>query len=145
MRIIKLSKEVNGFDSVGACINFFEYVVPWQKGLFHIIGEGNHIAADGLKEGELVIFSYSGQIICLAKTIQLVIDKNGSASGVIINSDTKKIFKIPPKLKDLEILLHSKGYTSQIVRTRGWNKIDSIYEPIVIDFLIKHDWAEFKQ
>ena len=68
MRIIKLSKDVWGFETLGGCKAFFTHVLPWEKNRFNIVGEGFHIAPDGLDKEELVVFSYDGSLVCIAKT-----------------------------------------------------------------------------
>jgi hypothetical protein len=143
MRIVKLSPKVFGFDTVEACTAYFEHVVPWQKDSFYFAGEGHPIAKDGLQSEEIVVFSYSGNIVCVAKTKELLINDDDIPVGIQIHNSSKKIFYNTPKLVDLEGLLHSLGYNSKVVGAQGWNIIEQQYEKQVIDFIMKHDWSNY--
>lgn len=140
MRIVKLSAYELGFETIEACTAYFEHVVPWQKGIF-IMGEG-HIASDGLKKDEVILFSYSGSIVCCAKAEKLI-KENNKAIAVKVNEKTKKIFHNPPSLIELEKLLQSLGYPQQVYGVQGWNIIEAKYEPAVIDFLMKCEWKDY--
>ena len=39
-----------------------------------IMGEGHHIAPNGLKSNEIVVFSYDGNIVCIARTDNIMVD-----------------------------------------------------------------------
>ena len=144
MRIVKLSKEVFGFDTKDGCIAYFQHVLPWQKERFNIMGEGHHIAPDGLKSNEIVVFSYDGNIVCIARTDNIMVDPSKKkVVAIILKEGTRRVFADPPSLQDLENVLRARGMTSNLVKSQGWNIIDEILEKDVIHFLAKHDWKEF--
>lgn len=142
MRIIKLSKEVWGFDTLGGCQAFFTHVLPWEKNRFEIVGEGVHIASDGLDGKELVVFSYDGNLVCIARAEEIVLDSNKVKSIKLIDG-TVRVLSKPPKLKELEKKLHSAGYTKNIVATQGWNILEGKYEKVAVEFLRDTDWEVY--
>jgi hypothetical protein len=139
MRIIKLSKEVNGFESLGGCRAFFTHVLPWEKYTFYIAGEGSHIAPDGLDEKELVVFSYDGNLVCIAKAERIILEKEKTKSIKLIDK-TLKVLENPPRLQELEEKLHAIGYTKNLVSTQGWNILDGKFEKETVKFLRDKDW-----
>lgn len=82
MRIVKLSKDVYGFDNINACLAYFEHVLPWQKYVFNIIGDGHHIGVNKTKPNEVVLFSYIGDIVCMARIID-VNEDNGKINKLV--------------------------------------------------------------
>lgn len=144
MRIVKLSKEVFGFDTKDGCIAYFKHVLPWQKERFNIMGEGHHIAPDGLKSNEIVVFSYDGNIVCIARTDHIKVEPNKKrVVAIILKEGTRRVFNDPPSLQSLEDVLLAQGMTSKLVKSQGWNIIDVNLEKAVIQFLAKHDWKQY--
>ncbi len=139
MRIVKLSKEVWGFETLGGCLAFFKHVLPWEKNRFDIAGEGAHIAVDGLKEEELIVFSYDGNLVCIAK-VKDTIQENNKVKSIRLLGGTIKVLENPPKLKALEDKLHSVGYAKNLVATQGWNILEKKFEKAAVEFLRDKDW-----
>ena len=139
MRIIKLSKELRGFETLGGCQAFFVHVLPMEKNKFHIAGEGSHIAPDGLDKQELVVFSYNGSLVCIARVEEIIMNNN-KVKSIKLGDGTVRVLSKPPKLKDLEAKLHSVGYSKKLVASQGWNILDKNYEIMTVEFLRDKDW-----
>lgn len=142
MRIIKLSKDVYGFDNLESCTAYFKHVLPWLKGKFNIIGEGHHISEENINPNDIILFSYRGNIISLARAKNAVV-KRGKVTAIKIDLVTHKIFKKPIKLTELERRLTNIGYDKRIARGPGWNKIKGDFEKEAIKFLMEKDWQDF--
>ena len=142
MRIVKLSKEVFGFDTIEACRAFFKHVIPFNKYYFGIAGEGNHIAKDGLKQGEIIIFSYDAKIVSIALNERLV-EEYDRVKEIKLSGDTLKVFDYDICLRKLEEDLKLRGYDKKIVGSQGWNIIEEQYEKNVIDYLISNEWKHY--
>lgn len=142
MRIIKLSKEVFGFDTLGGCQAFFTHVLPWGKYIFGIAGGGAHIAPDGLDKDELVVFSYDGNLVCIAKVEGIILENNKVKSIKLVDG-TLRVLKNPSSLQELEDKLHAIGYTKNLVSTQGWNILDGKFEKETVNFLRDKDWENY--
>jgi hypothetical protein len=142
VRIVKLSKDVFGFDTVEGCIAYFEHVLPWGKYRFRVAGEGSHISADSLADGEILVFSYVGTIVAAARA-QEIETENGRVTIIRLREDTLRVFSKRITLKDLENTLKGSGYSKVIHGSQGWNIIDGRYEEIAIRFLIDKEWEDF--
>lgn len=143
MRLVKLSKDVFGFDTMDGCKAYFDHVLPWQKERFNIMGEGHHIAPGGVKPNEIVLFSYDGNIVCIARNEELKENSKKKVIAIILKEGTRRVFNNPPSLQELENVLASQGYTPKLVQSQGWNIIEQGFEKIVIEFLAKHDWKQY--
>ncbi len=142
MRVIKLSRNVFGFDTVEGCIAYFRHVLPWCKYRFRVEGDGGHISADSLADGEILVFSYGGIIVAIARA-QEVETRDGRVTAIRLENDTLRVFSKRVSLKDLESTLKSGGYAKVIHGSRGWNIIDGTYEEMAIRFLIEKEWEDF--
>ena len=142
MRLVKLSKEVFGFETAEACIAYFKYVLPWQKYRFNIVGEGSHIAPSKLNEDETVIFSYSGRIIAIAKVEEIIIE-NQRVVAIIFVENKVKVFDKDISLDDLETKLSRIGYSKAITNAQGWNIFEDKFEKEAIKFLINIEWEDY--
>lgn len=140
MRIVKLSQAVLGFETLDGCKAFFIHVLPWEKYTFSIAGEGSHIASDGLDEQELIVFSYNGSLVCIARAEEIIVDNNNKVKSIKLVGETVRVLTAPPKLIDLEAKLHSAGYTKNLVASQGWNILDEMYEKMAVEFLRDKDW-----
>jgi hypothetical protein len=143
MRIIKLSKDVFGFDNMEGCIAYFRHVLPWQKLIFNIMGEGAHIAPNSLIEGEKIIFSYDGNIVAIAKNERLILDKNNKVKSIKLLDGSLRVFNNPGKIGALEKHLHNIGYSKNIVSAQGWNRIDGVFEKETLMFIRDMDWSYY--
>jgi hypothetical protein len=139
MRIVKLSGNVFGFDTLDGCKAYFEHVLPWQKGQFYFAGTGNKVALDKLQPNENVIFTYEGTVVCITKAENLLIE-NGKATGIKLRIDILKMFKSHISSLDLEDHLKSYGFTDCIYASQGWNIIGEPYEQHAIQFLKDQEW-----
>jgi hypothetical protein len=139
MRIVKLSQKVWGFETLGGCQAFFVHVLPWEKNTFDIVGEGSHIAPDGLDDQELIVFSYNGSLVCIARAEEIILNNNKVKSIKFVDG-TIRVLTQPPKLKDLEDKLHTVGYTKNLVASQGWNILDKKFEKTTVEFLRDKDW-----
>ena len=90
MRIVKLSKDLFGFDTNGACKAYLKDVLPWTGGNFHFAGNGNKIALDKFSEGENILFSHDGSIVAIVKSAMrieqpslLVLSSKGRSSRTL--------------------------------------------------------------
>lgn len=142
MRIIKLSHEVYGFDTVEACIAYFKHVLPWQKFRFNIVGEGSHISSSNIDKDDTIVFSYRGRIIAIG-IAEEPIKKYQKVVAIILDGSKLKIFDKTVNLSDLETKLNAKGYDKAITNSQGWNILEGKYEKETIEFLMKADWADF--
>lgn len=142
MRIVKLSKDVYGFDNINACLAYFEHVLPWQKYVFNIVGEGRHIGINKTKQNEVVLFSYIGEIVCMARIIDIN-ENNGKVNQLVLKDDSVRFFRKRLTLHELESELNKHGYSKKVVQARGWNIIEENYEKVVIELLVKTDWIEY--
>jgi hypothetical protein len=143
MRIVKLSKRVFGFDTLEGCKAYFSHVLKWQKFIFNIEGEGIHISSDGLDNNELVLFSYSGKLVCLAKAERIILDRNHRTRAVKLVDGSLRVFDNPPSLHDLEAKLRGLGYDKKVVSTQGWNILEGGYERAVVEFLRDKEWEYY--
>lgn len=144
MRLIKLSKDVYGFDTVEACIAYFKHVLPWQKFRFNIVGEGNHISSSNFDKNETIVFSYRGRIIAIGIAEKPIIEDQ-RVDAIILDGSKLKIFDKVINLGDLETKLNAKGYDKAIINSQGWNILEGKFEKETIDFLMKAEWADFVQ
>ncbi len=138
MRIVKLSERVFGFDTVESCKSYFEHVLLWQEGRFNFEGTSNKIAKDKLREDENILFSYSGQVVVIAKAKGLILDNK--VVGIELKLDTLKIFKDPISTLKLEEELKNKGFSDDIYGSQGWNIVEKDYERYAINFLKDQEW-----
>ncbi|MDR7868814.1 MAG: hypothetical protein RIN56_18630 [Sporomusaceae bacterium] len=142
VRIIKLSKEVWGFETLGGCQAFFAHVLPWEKYTFDIAGDGAFIAPDGLDKQELVVFSYDGSLVCIARAERIIMNNNKVKSIKLVGNSVR-VLNNPPKLKALEEKLQSVGYTKNLVATQGWNILEKKFEKVTVEFLRDKDWESY--
>lgn len=142
MRIIKLSKEVSGFENIEACKSYFKYVLPWQKLRFNIVGDGLHIAQNKLDHDEIVLFSYDGNCIAVGKVENLIVEKNKSIA-IQLQEKKLKVFESHFPLKELEDRLRKVGYVSAVTNTQGWNILKDKHEEAALKFIIKKDWEDY--
>lgn len=140
MRIVKMSGDVFGFDSIEACKAYFENVLPWQKGNFYFVGEGNKIAKDKLSTGENVLFSFNGSLVAIAKARKLIINEDDRVRGITIDIDTLKIFKEAISTLDLESELSNYSYNDSIYGSQGWNILEGKIERKAIEFIKNREW-----
>lgn len=144
MRIVKLSKEVLGVDTLAGCKAFFESVLPCEKNQFDIVGEGNHIAKDAVAKNEPILFSFGGSLACIALVDKLVINNN-KAVAIILKRNSIKAFKNTIKLNDLESVLQAAGYNKKLLPNRGWNKIDDNLEKVAVEYLCKKEFEYLRE
>jgi len=144
MRIVKMSGEVFGFDTIEGCQAYFKYVLPWQKGYFGFAGTGNKIAKDKLSKNETILFSYDGKIVTAAKAVEPIIDGN-KVIGIMINKESIKVLKIPVSTFDLEKELGKHGFDDSIYGSQGWNIIPYNLEKRVIEFLRNEELKEYSK
>ena len=142
MRLIKLSKDVYGFDTVEACIAYFKHVLPWQKYRFNIVGEGSHISSSNLDKNETIVFSYRGIIIAIGIAENPIIEDR-RVVAIILDGSKLKIFDKTIYMSDIEKRLIAKGYDKAITNSQGWNILEGKFEKETIEFLMKADWADF--
>lgn len=142
MRIVKLSKEVLGVDTLAGCKAFFESVLPCEKNQFDIVGEGSHIAKNAIAKEEPIVFSFDGILVCIALVDDFVV-KNNKVVTIILKSNTTKLFKNTIELKELESYLQGKGYNKKLLQNRGWNIISGGFERVAIEHLRDEDWKQY--
>lgn len=142
MRLIKLSKDVFGFETVEACIAYFKHVLPWQKYQFNIVGEGSHISPSKFDENETIVFSYRGRIIAIGIAEDSIIEDQ-KVTAILLDGSKLKFFDKIINLGDLETKLAVKGYDKAITNSQGWNILDGKFEKETIEFLMKAEWADF--
>jgi hypothetical protein len=142
MRVIKLSNEVFGFDSLEGCKAYFRHVLPWSKYYFPIVGEGNRISKEKISVDENVLFVYKGNIVAIAKVENYEVDNN-KVKALKLRADTLKVFEETADIKELEQNLASNGYDLKIQQSQGWNIITEEHEQIVINFLMRHEWKSY--
>ncbi|GMQ62472.1 hypothetical protein [Vallitalea maricola] len=140
MRIVKMSGEVFGFDSIEACKAYFKSVLPWQKGNFYFAGEANKIARNKLQSGDNVLFSFNGYIIAIAKAEELLFNEDDRDNGIKIDMDTLKIFQVSISTMDLEIELSNYGFTDSIYGSQGWNILNGEIETKAMKYLKDKEW-----
>lgn len=139
MRIVKLSKDVPGFEELRQCKIYFRVVLPWLKGEFSFAGVPNKIAKNGVEVGENILFIYSGIIIALAKAERL--ECNGKdVTSLIVDKDTIKVFDKQLMVVDLEKHLNSCGYINSINNTPGWNTLDKAFDRITVEYIRNEDY-----
>jgi hypothetical protein len=143
LRIIKLSNEVYGFDTVEACSAYFLHVLPWQKYRFNIVGEGYHLSSEKVSIGETLVFSYKGKIITVAKVRNVDTDDSKTVIAVNLQEDSLKILFKTVDLKELESVLKSEGYNKAITSAQGWNIITGNLEKKVIEIIMRNEWHDF--
>ena len=139
MRIVKLSKDLFGFDTNGACKAYLKDVLPWTGGNYHFAGNGNKIALDKFSEGENILFSHDGSIVAIVKGIKLLTEGD-KCSGIEVDMDTMKIFKEGLSILALEKSLEDSGHHVRIFATQGWNYLEGDCEKAVLEFLKNEDW-----
>lgn len=140
MRIVKMSGDVFGFDSIEACKAYFENVLPWQRGNFYFVGERNKIAKDKLNAGENVVFSFNGCLIAIAKAKSLIIDEDDKVSGIKLDMETLKMFKTTISTLELEKELRNSGFNDSIYASQGWNILEGEIERKAVKFLKNKEW-----
>jgi hypothetical protein len=134
MRIVKMSKDVFGFENKDACKAFFRHVLPWNKSLFTIARDGRFLSKNSFKENEVFLFSFDGCVVSVGKVEKYYYDKNNSNRVYMIrvSKDTLKVLNHELLLSSVEELLFNEGYDKTVVASQGWNIIEKKYENKVL-------------
>jgi len=123
MRVVKMIAIPGVFDDEAAVDNFFTNVLPHRvpPGLFHIHHE---IAADGLKPGERLLFTYCGRLRFVGR----------AATGRLVNTfnlqdrypncfrvDPGSIQQADATLAQVQQALAAEGVRVNLA-SQGWNR-----------------------
>jgi hypothetical protein len=143
MRLVKLSPDDEDFPDELELQNYFRKRIWERNGEFYFCASG-HIGANGIRDGELVLFQYQGQLRFVAR----------SASGRIKNplkqfpSDgyNEYFFQVnlaslqetePTPIADLQQRLYEEAGFTKSLHVQGWNKLpdDEKIEKIVDKYI----------
>jgi hypothetical protein len=142
MRIIKLSPEDLSFPDRRSVDMYFEQRLPNRipEGQFFITK--GRIAKDGIKKGELLIFSYRNEIVYIAKAKSDRFINDGiekSTYPYYFCVDCSTIEKGRGSLAELEEALRGKhSQFRDLVKAQGWPRLDESPDVEMI-------WDHFKQ
>lgn len=137
MRIIKLSPEDRSFPNRDMVDSFFNEELPARNPRGQFLLTKGRIARNGISFGEMLVFSYNGEIVYLALSQSERFNNTGKERyeyPFFFCVDVDTIIKGRGNLKELESELKIGKH---IVRTRGWPTIKDSPE-------IKKIWTQFK-
>ena len=134
MRIIKLSPEDPSFPSRAMVDFYFNEELPNREHNQFLLTKGR-IKKGGISPGELLVFSYNGDIVYLGLAESERLNNTGSeASKYTFYFSVGSIIEGKGNLQQLENELKTN---KNIVKTRGWPTIQDSTE-------IKRIWNQFK-
>ena len=126
MRIIKLSQKDIDFPDRHSVDTYFEVKLPNRNPVGQFLLTKGRIKKDGIDAGEPIIFTYQGRVTHIAKASSGRLENSGDDRGTYPFYFLVDISTIAPAqgtLPDIQSELEAMEIQKNIVRTRGWPRI----------------------
>lgn len=128
MRIIKLSPNDTDMRTREKVDRYFQAHLAKRRPVGQFLLTERRIAANGIRPGELLVFSYNGEIVYLARSRsgrENTVGPDAIQYPYYFCVEMGSIQAVNRRLIDLEKLLHShRLFGGNVVRTQGWPRID---------------------